>query len=197
MKIGKELCVKTTTIALLVILATPRCFTEELSLNCALSKGWSVSGSDCGSEVAISPANELTPVGEHCLSLRYHFKGENPKLSYCQYQLDKRHSFSLRVPQKMILWIKGDGKQHPIAIRFVDENNRTHQWKIVYCCDWKGWRKIKFDLFFGKRGYNAWGGKSVKKIFSIRFFSFVIDKRLPGDDDRGTLLIGGIRLLNK
>lgn len=154
-------------------------------------KSWVVTGQNQGPTAAVKETEEKTPDDQAALAFDYDITPVTDKLSYTHYYIKAAVKFET-MPKTISFQVKGDAKNHPLRIVCRDANGRTHQWTVTNI-KWNGWQKVDCDMKYPRPGYGSWGGKAEEKEVKLplQFIGFVIDRRKAGDQDTGTILIGG------
>lgn len=163
---------------------------------------WKTGGVRTGPKTAVVAYPEETDNQAPALIFQFQLEPEPGKsLCYAEYFLRGRRVVVDALPESLTLALKGSGQDHPLAIRFLDNLGRMHQWIVAKDTNWDGWKKVTVSLQQVAPGYRSWvagqsrdGGEQAVLEPPLVFYSFCIDRR-PGDDEQaGEIGIGEIQI---
>jgi len=169
---------------------------DSAEVSTASAALWNVEGGvNRGPDCSARLAQEETPDKQAAIQFHYQFDGVLGEATYVVYHYKKADALP-SVPKRLSAWIKGNGQQLPLAVRFRGPNGTWFLWRAGKI-DWDGWKKVNFDLSANRPGYSGWkegepATRSFAVVAPIQFGGLTFDKRMDGDASAGDILIGGI-----
>jgi hypothetical protein len=178
---------------------------EETPLNLRPAERWHATGINLGPSPSLAVSEEKSPGSGPVLAFNYDLRAPNGEDSYCSYEYKDEILFD-NLPKGIEVWIKGDKRQHPFRIQFVDRNNTVHQW-VIAMVTWDTWKKVELPLKYGEVGYDQWGpeipadlAKSKSSYLPVepplRFHALVVGSQETGERSSGTIKISDLKFKN-